>query len=136
MKYWSQIILGFSQLEGMYRGYTYAITKEKKQEEMKMSIADFLIIQADGEVGELLTYLTAKETTAKVGEPNYFNKAFGDILQDKTDDPILFWKQIMWTSKCSAFMKIVKDDNGNWKDLYSGHTTWTEYYEMLRQYKQ
>jgi hypothetical protein len=102
---------------------------------MKMSLADFLIIQADGEVSELLSYLESKETKAKVGEPDYFNNAFGNILQVKTQDPILFWKQLMWTSKCSAFMKITQK-NGKWEDLYSGHTTWTEYYEMLRQYKQ
>jgi hypothetical protein len=134
MKYWSQIILSFSQLEGLYKGYTYEIKRMNKYEEMKMTLADFLILQADGEIGDLLIYLESKDVDAKVGDPDYFNKAFGGIIRIKTQDPIKFWKQLMWTSKCSAFIKIVQED-GKWKELYSGHTTWTEYYEMLRQYK-
>jgi hypothetical protein len=133
MKYWSQIVLAYSQLEGLYRGYTYAINQlgPQKAEEMKMSIADFLVIQADGEISDLMRSIHAQESDSKLGDKDYFWKAFGY----KVDSPIDFWKQVLWTSKCSAFIKIVQED-GNWKDLYSGHTTWTEYYEMLRQYKQ
>jgi hypothetical protein len=131
MKYWSQIVLGYSQLEGLHRGYTYEITRLNRYEEMKMSLADFLILQADGEIPELLRYLGSLDKDAKVGEKGYFAKAFGI----QTENPVEFWKRLMWTSKCSAFMKITKDANGNWVDLFTGHTTWTEYYEMLRTYK-
>lgn len=41
----------------------------------------------------------------------------------------------MWSSKCSAFIKLVRDDKGEIKDLLAGHTTWTDYYEMSRTYK-
>lgn len=41
----------------------------------------------------------------------------------------------MWSSKCSAFIKLLKDDKGKITDLLAGHNTWTEYYEMLRTYK-
>lgn len=41
----------------------------------------------------------------------------------------------MWSSKCSAFIKILKDGKGNFIDLLAGHNTWTDYYEMIRTYK-
>jgi len=47
-----------------------------------------------------------------------------------------FWEIFKWHSKCSAFVKLVKDKNGHWTDLLAGHNTWTDYYEMLRTYKQ
>lgn len=39
-------------------------------------------------------------------------------------------------SHCSAFIKVVKDDKGNYKDLIVSHNTWDDYSEMLRIYKQ
>jgi hypothetical protein len=92
-----------------------------------------LILQADGEIPELLRYFGSIEhNTAKIGDKDYFEKAFNI----KTTDPNIFWKKLMWTSKCSAFIKLLKDENGNYKDLLTGHTTWSEYNEMLRIYKQ
>jgi len=41
----------------------------------------------------------------------------------------------MWSSKCSAFIKLTKDENGKFQDLLAGHNTWTDYYEMIRSYK-
>jgi hypothetical protein len=134
-RFWSRIILAWTQLEGMIKGYTYEITRKGQFDQMKLTIADFLIIQADGEVPELLRYFHSKNALknhVKIGDSNYFKDAFGI----NTKDPIKFWQQLMWTSKCSAFLKLTKDQNGNWSDLLAGHTTWTEYYEMLRTYKQ
>ena len=131
-KYWSQLVLAYTQLEGIYKGYTYEITKNNLFEQRKMTMADFLILQADGEVPELLRYFHSLNKKTKLGDKNYFKKAFGI----NTEDPVKFWGELMWTSKCSAFIKLVKDDNGNWKDLLAGHTTWSEYYEMLRTFKQ
>lgn len=41
----------------------------------------------------------------------------------------------MWSSKCSAFIKILTNDKGQFTDLLAGHNTWTEFYEMIRTYK-
>jgi hypothetical protein len=131
-KFWSRIILGYTQLEGLVKGYSFEINKKGNFEEMKMTMADFLILQADGEVPELLRYFGSIGHHSKIGSKNYFKDAFGI----DTQNPMDFWSQLMWTSKCSAFIKLTKDSNGNWNDLLAGHTTWTEYYEMLRTYKQ
>lgn len=133
-KYWSRLILGYTQLEGLVKGYTFEVSKNNQQDKL-LTMADFLILQADGEVPELLRYFRSKwarKKNVQMGDTNYFNDAFGI----NTQDPLKFWNQLMWTSKCSAFIKIIQDEQGKWKDLLAGHTTWTEYYEMLRTYKQ
>lgn len=131
---WSRLLLGYAQLEGLINGYTYEMKRIGKynEEKYKLNLADFLILQADGEVPELLRYFRSFGVHSKIGDKDYFKEAFGI----DTEDPKEFWTKLMWTSKCSAFIKLVKDEQGNWSDLLVGHTTWTEYYEMLRSYKQ
>ena len=68
----------------------------------------------------------------RLGSPNYFKEAFNI----DTNDPKVFWSHLMWHSKCSAMIKLIKDEKGNHVDILSGHTTWTDYYEMIRTYKQ
>lgn len=134
--YWSKIILGYAQIEGLMRGYNYAIEKVGKQDKMYISLSEFFMIQADAEIHELMRAIKAKKllkrNNIKIGDKKYFEIAFGI----KTKDPIKFWKELMKTSRCSAFIKIVKDENNNWKDLLAGHTTWSDYSELLRIYKQ
>jgi hypothetical protein len=38
--------------------------------------------------------------------------------------------------RCSALIKLVKDKNGNYTDLIAGHSTWSDYFEMYRTFKQ
>lgn len=131
---WSRILLGFVQLEGLINGYTYEMKRINKynEDKYKFTLADFLILQADGEVPELLRYFRSFGVKTKIGDKDYFRDAFGI----NTRDPKEFWTKLMWTSRCSAFIKLVKDEQGNWSDLLVGHTTWTEFYEMMRSYKQ
>lgn len=131
---WTRLFLGYSQLEGLINGYTYEMKRLNKynEDKYKLDLADFLILQADGEVPELLRYFRSFNVKTKIGEKNYFKDAFGI----ETEDPKSFWSQLMWSSKCSAFIKLTQDNKGMWKDLLVGHTTWTEYYEMIRTYKQ
>ena len=132
-KIWSRLLLAYSQLEGMIKGYSFEMKRLNKYDaEHKLDLADFLILQADGEVPELLRYFRSANVQSKIGDKNYFRDAFGI----DTEDPKVFWEKLMWTSKCSAFIKLTKDNKGLWKDLLVGHTTWTDYYEMLRSYKQ
>ena len=65
-KNWSRLILGYSQLWGLLVGYTKQIKLEKKYEEKKLTIQDLLILQADGEVPELLRYFGYKGSSLKV----------------------------------------------------------------------
>lgn len=131
---WLRMLLGYTQLEGLINGYTNEMKRLNKydKEEYKLDLADFLILQADGEVPELLTYFRSFRVKTKIGDKNYFKDAFGI----DTEDPKEFWTRLMWTSKCSAFIKLTKDNKGMWKDLLVGHTTWTDFYEMIRSYKQ
>jgi len=129
-----RMLLGYTQLEGLINGYTSEMKRKNKydKEEYKLELADFLILQADGEVPELLNYFRSFGVKTKIGDKHYFKEAFGI----DTEDPKEFWTKLMWTSKCSAFLKLTKDNKGMWKDLLVGHTTWTEFYEMMRTYKQ
>jgi len=131
---WSKLFLSYIQLEGLINGYTYEMKRLDKYNDdiYKLDIADFLIIQADGEIPELLRFIKSFNVKSKIGDKEYFKEAFGI----NTQDPKEFWTKLMWTSKCSAFIKLTKDIKGNWKDLLVGHTTWSDYYEMLRTYKQ
>jgi hypothetical protein len=56
--------------------------------------------------------------------------------QYKTKDPNVIWYNKMIHSHCSAFIKVLKDEKGNYKDLVVAHNTWDDYSEMLRIYKQ
>jgi len=133
-KNWSRLLLGYVQLEGLIKGYTYEMRKQNKYSEAQyqLDLADFLIIQADGEVPELLRFFRSFDVKTKIGDKNYFKDAFGI----DTEDPKEFWSQLMSNSRCSAFIKLTKDKNGKWDDLLIGHTTWTDYSEMIRIYKQ
>ena len=52
--FWSQILLGFVQLKGLEHGYKFHIRKNNVPEK-NLSLGELLIIQADGEVPELLS---------------------------------------------------------------------------------
>jgi hypothetical protein len=130
---WSRLLLGYTQLEGLLQAYTYEMKRlNKYNEESKMDLADLLIMQADGEIPELIRYFRQTKVKTKIGENDYFKVAFGI----DTKDPKEFWSRLMMQSKCSAFIKLTKDKEGKWDDLLVGHTTWAYYYEMLRSFKQ
>ena len=75
-----------------------------------------------------------------MGDKNYFRRViYLFILQAfriNTQDPNYFWKHLLYQSKCSAFIKLIKDTDGNVMDLYSGHATWSDFSELIRTYKQ
>lgn len=129
---WSRMLLGYAQLEGLLHSYTYEMKRlGKYNDSTKLDLADLLILQADGEVPELIRYFRSYNSHTKIGDKDYFKEAFGINTRDPKD----FWSKLMMESKCSAFIKITKNSQGNWNDLLVGHTTWAFYYEMLRSYK-
>lgn len=66
-----------------------------------------------------------------IGEEGYFRKVF-DTHQMR---PSMIWEELMMKSRCSALIKILKDKDGNVLELFSGHTTWSDYSELLKFYK-
>ena len=54
INYWSQIFLGYIQLKGLENGYKFQIKQNNLPEKM-ISLGELLIIQADGEIPELLS---------------------------------------------------------------------------------
>ena len=57
LNYTSQVFLGFIQLKGLENGYKFQI-KKNNQPEKKISLGELLIIQADGEIPELLSKIS------------------------------------------------------------------------------
>lgn len=127
---WSQFLLGYAQLKGLLAGYLYEAERNNFE---KITISRLLLIQADGELNELAKAFKFNEDNKKydLNNKNYFKEAF-DI---NTTDPEEFWTTLMKTGRCSAFIKLLKDEKGNAIDLMVGHTTWGETIELLRIYK-
>jgi hypothetical protein len=135
-EYYYKIYLFFSQLHGLLRGYNYEVDRRNKSENKykPTTIEELLFIQADGEVPELQRYFyyKLKGIVYKLGSENYFRNVFNM----PTEDPKSVWRRFMWHSRCSAMIKLTKDESGKISDLLSGHTAWTDYSETLRTYKQ
>lgn len=53
-EFWTKLILGYWQLKGLKNGYNFEILK-KGDKNKTLEIEDFLILQADGEIPELLS---------------------------------------------------------------------------------
>jgi len=138
--YYYKIYIFFTQLQGYLRGHNFSvnlsnkINNDDKNMMKELSIADLLIIQADGEIPELLHYFNYKINgkTYRLGQKDYFKNAF-DVPEE---DPVKAYKRLKWRSRCSAMIKLLKDENGKVSDIFSGHTTWTDYSEIYRVIKQ
>jgi len=135
--YWSRIILSYAQIEGLMKGYNEQIKQKGQAPEREISFSEFFLFQADAEIDELMHIqygekILKTNPDLKIGDAAYFEKVF----QIKTKNPVEFWKELMQSSRCSAFIKITKDENQNWKDLLGGHATFASWYELLRTYKQ
>lgn len=64
-QFWTQIFLGFIQLKGLQNGYKYHITKHNLSQNA-LSLGEFLIIQADGEVPELLSKIYSDQDISTI----------------------------------------------------------------------
>ena len=121
-----QLYLSFQQLVGLYHGYN-SMSKDNK-----LSIGKLLLIQSDSEIPELLNYFKYhKKELIQLGDKNYFKRAFGL----KSNNPNKAWIKLISHSRCSAFIKLVTDNQNRVTDLLSGHTTWSSYSELIRIYK-
>lgn len=122
-----QLYLSFQQMIGLYHGYN---SQSKAKE--KLSIGQFLLIQSDSEIPELIKYFKHhKSEVIQLGDKDYFKKAFGL----KSNNPNKAWSKLISHSRCSAFIKLVTNNENKVSDLLSGHTTWSSYSELIRFYK-
>lgn len=135
--YSAHITLSIMQLIGLTHGYNF----EAKQSNAKeITVEQFLIIQADGELSELLRMVSYKKTPKnfRVSNKDYLSKAFG--IPDKESDSKLYKKYFharlnMKLDRCSALVKVLNDENGQLTDLMVGHVTWSDYSEGIKYIK-
>ena len=75
-KNWSRMLLGYAQLWGLLAGYTKQIKLNNEFKKKQLHIQDLLILQADGEIPELLRYFSyvQRKVQTKVGDKDYFQK--------------------------------------------------------------
>lgn len=130
---WIRMLLGYSQLRGVYDGYQFEKNRKKLSE---LSIGRLLLIQADGELPELkkaFKYLKLKESHEEIDikSKHYFE----NVYKIKSNNPNDIWRNLMSMSRCSALIKVIKDNKGNLLDLYVAHNTWGEAIELIRIYK-
>jgi len=52
-----------------------------------------------------------------------------------TKNPNKIWRDILKNSRCSTIVKVLKDNNDNYKDILISHSTWDGYSEMVRFFK-
>jgi len=138
--YFYKIYIFYCQLQGMLKGYNKQVSINLKTEKKKeftlrsLKIEDLLLIQSDGEIPELMRYFIYQKyrDSYKLDDRKLFKKIFNIDV----DDSKRIWKRIMWRSRCSVYMKLLKSEEENvFKDLYSGHNAWTEYTETYRTFK-
>lgn len=134
--HFQRMMLGYCQLLGMFQAYNLGKSKDALD---YISIALFLILQADGELPELKTaerflkFKTTsnetKEDVPKMGDKDYFKRAFGI----KTDDHNKIWTELLVSGRCTSLVKVNRQ--GQYIDIYAGHTTWGEDIELKRTVK-
>lgn len=131
-----RLLLGYIQLVGLHDGYQKVRQKQQAQNEQvynDISIKIFLIMQADGELPELRSAFSHKKGRKNLGDVGYLKENFG--IDEKGKNPNQLWSEFLKGSRCSAFVKLLKDQNSNIRDIIIGHTAWGESIELLRIFK-
>ena len=137
--YYYKIYIFFCQLHGMLNGYNKQVniilnSNTKTEFPVRnLKIEDLLLLQADGEIPELMRYFIYQKhsDTYKLEDRKIFKKIFNIDV----DDPKRIWKRLMWRSRCSVFIKLIKNADNEFIDIFSGHNAWTEFTETYRTFK-
>jgi hypothetical protein len=140
--YYYKIYIFFAQIQGMLKGFNKSVEISLKNEKDKqnefplkyLNIEDMLLIQVDGEIPELIRFIEYRKYVNSYDIRN--RKFFERIFRINSKDPKTIWKRMMWRSRCSAYIKLIKNENNEISELYTGHNSWTDYTETLRTYKQ
>lgn len=137
--FYYKIYIFYMQIQGMLRGYNKSVEillnsgKELKFPIKKLKIEDLLLVQVDGEIPELMRFMQYKRYVNSYDIRN--RKFFERIFRIQAKDPKTIWKRMMWRSRCSAYIKLLKNEEGGITDLFTGHNAWTEFTETIRTYK-
>ena len=111
LNYWTQITLSKAQLTGVFNGYNSKASK-------KLTLTDFYFINADGQLSELLGYMShkkklksSKETIQTQLSNKKSKKLDVENLLSNTNSLNLkdFWIKSLRKSHCSVFVKTIMD---------------------------
>jgi len=131
--YWKHARYLFMQLWGIKDGYNFMATTNRVN---TLDLIDMFIINSHGELPELLQAYTPKAATDRKA----FQKAFLGLLQKgRTSLPGISsaaadrdWEQrVAKRGRCSALVRLTS----SMRDLFVGHTTWSDYGKMTRIFK-
>jgi hypothetical protein len=111
--YWQQVSYTYTQVQGMFDGYTLGSDPVTEP----LTLDDLMVLNLLGEVGDIQA----------ATDPVYRESI--DVL--KMHDLKKVKATMAKNSHCSALIRLSPDG----QDLFSAHTTWTGYANMLRTYK-
>ncbi|EAL64426.1 phospholipase B-like protein [Dictyostelium discoideum AX4] len=104
--YWINVNLVLQQLNGLTNGYSDANQNPDRQ----LSLMDFILLNMNVEIYDIMNSLK-NNSSSFYQQPN--NNSFDN------------------NQHCSALIKLTDDLT----ELYTGHTTWSDYYQMVRMIK-
>jgi hypothetical protein len=108
--YWQQLNLVLLQLQGLTDAYN-----EYRTDEPEMDFNEQFLANSDGDLEDIVPVVMGEEQAKK--------------SRSLENSPYYSF------SHCSALIKPLKNSQGAYPELFSGHTTWTGYIDMLRTYK-
>ncbi|KAK5577941.1 hypothetical protein RB653_002889 [Dictyostelium firmibasis] len=117
--YWQNIQTLLTQITYMQRGYNQSIIDNDVDSSQLLGLTEFFLMNMDGDMidlGPALNLTNGKQVTSPATATSP-KQAFKEFMRR--------------TGHCSALIKLTDDLS----DLFSGHTTWSSYYEMVRMFK-
>lgn len=110
-KYWYHVGLVLQQMDGMLDGYN------RNTKTMRLTRRDMWLINDDGDVMDIERF---------AGKRRNVGMRFKSVNDMSIDEVTSF---LELTGRCTALIKWTG------QDLFVGHTTWSDYQELLRVYK-
>lgn len=132
--FYTHIALSQVQTDGLLVGMNYQNTQNPLQ------LKHIYLINADGQIPEFANLFKNKRNGYNADRFSENEDAFKfDInrLYQKfnTTNAEKIYINILEQGHCSLLLKLLRDDNGNVKDLLIAHSTWDDYSEMHRIFK-
>eukprot|EP00747_Dinoflagellata_sp_TGD_P131109 gnl/TRDRNA2_/TRDRNA2_174929_c0_seq8.p1 gnl/TRDRNA2_/TRDRNA2_174929_c0~~gnl/TRDRNA2_/TRDRNA2_174929_c0_seq8.p1 ORF type:complete len:686 (+),score=115.78 gnl/TRDRNA2_/TRDRNA2_174929_c0_seq8:111-2168(+) len=145
--YWAHIRYVFEQMWGVKDGYNFAAEGHFGGGAPKLDLVDMMLINSHAEVPDLIEAYkpSAVALRRKIQAGNDGRGVYGSFLQTHYSDHNASgsndWTQHLsdhdWElrlakrGRCSALVRLASEN----KDLFVGHTTWSDYSKMTRIFK-